>query len=424
MKKTKKLLAVLLSVLMLFSTVAVAVSAAPEDYAYTEKYGKLYFKYHTGMVAGISNIEIGEPVNGEKEVRFTVTLNEGYYNPYFFLNVDAPIYPEFISQDGRYVSSYSYMIPEDYHTEITVRAIPMRFTVEIINSKPDGGYQEGQEVGYGEGFTIPTLDLEGFVTDDGKEWKFAHCDVTEWGYVNDEYWENKYTTDEIVKVIEKVTSNIIIEIIYEEVTPCDHDSDPTVTPGWELKEIRKASCTEDGAYVYVCGRCEEGVIKEVPIKARGHKLSPWVTTKEPTCTEKGEKKRACLNVEETELYVSCLHIETADIGALGHDFGEWVVVTPPTCTEKGKAERTCNNDSTHKEYKDLDAKGHHDSDGDKLCDDCGEEFGHCGDCICHRGNVLSVVMRYLCTFLSRMFHTNIKCCECMEWYTDEISSIS
>ena len=518
MKTTKKLLAVLLSVLMLFSTVAFAASAAPADYAETEEYGALHFRYYTDMVAGISNVRI-EPDTTEENcsyVYFTVTLNEGYSTARFFLNVDAPISPELISKDG-YVANYRYKFFPDNDRMITVRAIPkikhsidfriadedehvlevpkekftyyrgdethfeftvtlengfgpvfemdgdidifpefksqngnvftyvidnpegsgtyvvhsapMRYTVEIIDSKY--GDQDPErypfygEVGYGESITIPTIDLKGYVTDNGEEMRFSCWSVIEWGYVNDEYWENIYETDDIAKVVEEITTNLIIESRYEKVIPHDHDSDPSdPDSGWELAEIRKATCTEDGAYVYICGRCQEGVIKEVPIKARGHKLSPWITTKAPTCTEKGEKTRACLNIEETDLYKACIHIEKAEINPLGHSFGEWVIVTPPTCTEKGKAERTCTNDSSHKEYKDIDAKGHRDSDGDRLCDDCGESFGHCSDCICHKGNVLSYVMRYLCTFLSRMFHTNIKCCDCMEWYKDELSSIS
>ena len=517
MKTTKKFLAVFLSILMLFSTVAFAVSAAPADYADTERYGKLYFRYYTDMVAGVSNVRTDEPVDGMMKIYFTVTLNEGYGDARFYHNVDAPIYPELISRDG-YVADYSYEIPEDTETMITVRAVPkvkhsidfriadddehvlevpkeiytyyrgdethIEFTVTLENGfgpvfemdgdidifpefksqdgnvftyvldNPEGSgtyvvhswpitytvklvngrFEENDEDyenyivfwdGMGYGSTPDYVEPEVYTDEDGGVYEFIGWDIAKDFDVDEETGKISGTFDGIVdaKKIENITDNVYAKAVFKNVH--DHDSDPTdPDSGWELKEIRKASCTTDGAYIYVCGRCEEGVIKEVPIKARGHKLSPWITTKAPTCTEKGEKTRACLNIEGDELYVPCLHIETAEIPALGHEFGEWVIVTPPTCTEKGKAERTCNNDSTHKEYKDLDAKGHHDHDGDKRCDDCGEEFGNCGDCICHQGNVLSYVMRYLCTFLSKMFHTNIKCCECMEWYNGNISSIS
>lgn len=44
-----------------------------------------------------------------------------------------------------------------------------------------------------------------------------------------------------------------------------------------------------------------------------HEYGEWQVTKEPTCTEKGEEKRECLNCDEDE---------TREIPALGHDWSE------------------------------------------------------------------------------------------------------
>ena len=48
-----------------------------------------------------------------------------------------------------------------------------------------------------------------------------------------------------------------------------------------------------------------------------HSWGEWTTTKNPTCTAKGEQERTCTECEETE---------TSEINALGHDWN------PATCT--------------------------------------------------------------------------------------------
>ena len=163
--------------------------------------------------------------------------------------------------------------------------------------------------------------------------------------------------------------------------------------------------------------------KDWTIPARGHNMGEYTVTLAPTCTTDGSKIRYCVNAE-TEDYAKCNHSETAVVPKLGHAYGEWKTIVAPTCTEKGKAERVCANDPSHKEYKDVDATGHHDSDGDYICDDCGFDLGHCSKCICHKNHILSKILRYTCTLLTKIFHKPIKCCKDMDWYGGNISSIS
>ncbi|MBQ4546681.1 MAG: hypothetical protein IJA17_05930 [Oscillospiraceae bacterium] len=87
----------------------------------------------------------------------------------------------------------------------------------------------------------------------------------------------------------------------------------------------KATCAEK-AKCEVCGN-EYG-----EIDADAHTLK-YETVKEPTCTEKGERKITCEN--------GCGYEESEDIDALDHDWGEWKTVKEATTEEKGLEEREC-----------------------------------------------------------------------------------
>ena len=186
-----------------------------------------------------------------------------------------------------------------------------------------------------------------------------------------------------VMVIENVTAPVTAKALYK--YNHRHDTDPDENPDiWELVKTDKATCTANGLKHYVC-RHGDGQTTTKVIPARKHNMTDWHIDKAPTCTETGLKSRHCQNTVATDEYEAC-------------SFAENGVVIPAT--------------------------GHHDSDGDYKCDDCGADLGHCSSCICHKGNVLSKVIRKICTILSKTFHTKIKCCKCMKWYGDEISSIS
>ncbi|MBQ7604484.1 MAG: InlB B-repeat-containing protein [Clostridia bacterium] len=161
-------------------------------------------------------------------------------------------------------------------------------------------------------------------------------------------------------------------------------------------EAIEATCTEAGNSAYwscsVCGKffgdangkneiAEDSWI----IPAKGHSFGDWSVTKEPTCTEAGEKTRVCSECGETETetiaasghsyVVSVIDPTCTQIGytahtcsvcgdyygtdfkaALGHDYN--AVVTVPTCTEHGYTTHTCSrcDDSYVDSY--TDALGH------------------------------------------------------------------
>ena len=158
-----------------------------------------------------------------------------------------------------------------------------------------------------------------------------------------------------------------------------------------------------------------------------------------TFLDEGKTERECVsyivNRIENEGYVELAKLlksgkkikAGAKVPATGHN---WVETsrTEATCSEDGSITYVCKNDSTHTKTETIPATGaHHDDDNDGFCDDCHTEYnpshGHDG-CICHKDNVFSKVIRYLCTLLTKLFHKRISCCDDMEYYKGGISSIT
>ncbi len=93
----------------------------------------------------------------------------------------------------------------------------------------------------------------------------------------------------------------------------------------------------------------------------GHGWDEGKVTKEPTCTEEGEKTYTCQYCGKTK---------TEQIGALGHDWDEGQVTKEPTCTEAGEKTYTCQRcQDTYTE--EISALGHSYVDG--TCERCGEK---------------------------------------------------
>ena len=88
-------------------------------------------------------------------------------------------------------------------------------------------------------------------------------------------------------------------------------------------------------------------------------------TKEPTCTEKGEKVLTCK---------LCGATKTVEIPAKGHTWDEGKVTTEPTCTEKGVKTFTCTVCGETR-TEEVAALGHIDENNDNVCDRCGENLG-------------------------------------------------
>ena len=107
---------------------------------------------------------------------------------------------------------------------------------------------------------------------------------------------------------------------------------PEHTHTWNDGIVTKEpTCTEAGEKTYTC-TC--GDTKTEPIKALGHDLKETVIT-EPTCGTAGSKEITCSR---------CDFKDTKEIPATGnHAYGDWVIVKEATCTEEGLRTQTCAN---------------------------------------------------------------------------------
>ena len=110
---------------------------------------------------------------------------------------------------------------------------------------------------------------------------------------------------------------------------------------------KEPTCTEEGEKTYTCEDCED-TYTEV-IEALGHDLVKH-DAKAPTCTEKGWK--------EYETCKRCDYTTYEELAALGHDWDDGVVTVEPTCTTPGVKTYTCQNDKSHTYDEALVALGH------------------------------------------------------------------
>lgn len=141
-----------------------------------------------------------------------------------------------------------------------------------------------------------------------------------------------------------------------------------------------ATCDKDGniAY-YICTNCgkyfsdkdhvNEIDAADVVIPALGHKFPlTHVEAKAATCTEDGANEHyiceQCKKYFADEDATTEIEASKAIIPALGHAWGEWIVEKEATETEDGYQYRVCANDATHVEGKAIPAKGSSTSDFD------------------------------------------------------------
>ena len=80
-------------------------------------------------------------------------------------------------------------------------------------------------------------------------------------------------------------------------------------------------------------------------QACDHQWSEWIETRAATCTDAGEKTRACSR---------CGVTQTEGIAATGHEWGAWTVVTPATADTEGLEQRVCAHDPSHVETRKID----------------------------------------------------------------------
>lgn len=104
-----------------------------------------------------------------------------------------------------------------------------------------------------------------------------------------------------------------------------------------------------------------------------HQFGPWSVSKEPTCTQDGEKTQFC----------ECGEVNTQTISATGHSFGEWQDVTQASCTSEGTQQRTCTacgKTETQKIYAKGHTAGEWITDSEPTCTDSGSKHQVCSVC--------------------------------------------
>jgi hypothetical protein len=95
---------------------------------------------------------------------------------------------------------------------------------------------------------------------------------------------------------------------------------------WEV--TRNPTCTQQGEKVRYCscGEMQSGVIAET-----GHSFGEWVVTKQPSCEASGESMRYC----------ACGETQSRVVAETGHALGGWEIVAEATCRETGEKVQKC-----------------------------------------------------------------------------------
>ncbi|MGN1418708.1 MAG: hypothetical protein ACI4W6_05210, partial [Acutalibacteraceae bacterium] len=215
----------------------------------------------------------------------------------------------------------------------------------------------------------------------------------------------------------------------------------------------EATCDHSGSKSHHCAYCGATTARPeyeadyVEIPKLAHSVSSWTEAKAPTCTKEGEKAGIC---------ALCGATVTESVAKIGHNWGEWVRTKNSTCVEKGVETRTCDRCGetqtrelpiaehhivtipgvvvtcekagrtegafcdvcglVTKEQKEIPATGHVDTNGDGKCDVCNADCDRHCNCICHKDNIFSKIIRWICTLLTKICHKKITCCEDMEFW--------
>lgn len=137
-----------------------------------------------------------------------------------------------------------------------------------------------------------------------------------------------------------------------------------------------STCTAKGSKSKHCSRC--GAKKDVTeIDKKAHTFGDWIIEKQPTNTEKGQKKRIC---------TVCNFEDLCNISKLSHEHkkGEAIIINP-TCNQKGSIIYKCITCDEIIYEVEVDALGHDYSgeftvDSEPTCTDKGSKSKHCSIC--------------------------------------------
>lgn len=128
---------------------------------------------------------------------------------------------------------------------------------------------------------------------------------------------------------------------HQKCTECGNTTAPSAIPALNHVSVEDkavaATCTASGLIEGShCSRCNEVLVAQQTVAAKGHSLTGWVTTEAATCTAGGAQERHCT-------IKGCNYSEVKGTGAdaANHSYGEWVITKASTCVEKGEETRTC-----------------------------------------------------------------------------------
>ncbi|MBE6747495.1 MAG: hypothetical protein E7558_08645 [Ruminococcaceae bacterium] len=162
-----------------------------------------------------------------------------------------------------------------------------------------------------------------------------------------------------------------LSALYAEVKNCLDG----VHNGFVYEVTEEAKCDMNAIESATCTLCGETDEREVEGSALEHSFTKYEETEAPKCGVAGKEVAYCDN--------GCQTTDEKEIPALEHIFLDYVSNGDATCTADGTKTASCihgcgTTDTVAEVGTKLD---HADEDGDKLCDDCGEEvYDRCDIC--------------------------------------------
>ena len=249
-------------------------------------------------------------------------------------------------------------------------------------------YEEELDKGIEDG-TLVEVDVDAITDDVNKKW----AEKLEAEGLLDEYEDfinNQKATDEAMATVDEINDfanslegtvaenaeniaklNEMLDSLLESWENCLRG-----THNFKDYEITSpAKCEVNAKETSTCWFCGETDEREVEGTALEHSFTKYEETEAPKCGVAGKEVAYCDN--------GCQTTDERETPALEHIFLDYVSNGDATCTADGTKTASCLNgcgttDTVADEGSMLD---HTDEDGDKLCDDCGEEvYDRCDIC--------------------------------------------
>jgi len=242
------------------------------------------------------------------------TCTEEGYTTYTCLECGDSYISDYVEANGH---SYNGIVTEPTCTEEGYTT----YTCLDCGNSYISDYVEANGHAYNGTVTAPTCTEEGYTT--------YTCLACGDSYISDYVEANGHSYNGIV------TAPTCAEEGYTTYTclACgdSYISDYTEANGHAYNGIVTApTCTEEGYTTYICLACGDSYISDYT-EANGHSYNGIVT--EPTCTEEGYTTYTCLECGDSYIgdYTE----------ASGHVYGDWVTIKEPSATEVGERRKTC-----------------------------------------------------------------------------------